>query len=468
MSFAIYTINRFRKYFRLTRRWKRSLDEITELHEQKDKALPAIAIFVPARNEGLVIANTIANLASLDYPKDRYQIVVITDERELQDDVDVLTKDVVHEEGSRLNKQFGSELVTLIEVPDYYSGIYKDDSHTFAQSTKGRALNYALQTYLNTDWETIDFIGVLDADGRLNQHVLKEVAYESLQNGAQILQGPVYQVSNISKVSIVGVMAGLELARFHLVSMMPRLMRRNKVQFLAGTNYFIDPRLLDKADAWDQDALVEDAELALRLYVQCRVTARGATSPEVEQTPASFRIYRKQRERWARGHFELLATIIRADIPITAKAAFVRKVLLSIYRLAFDLALPIVALIFLMLGYLKEVDAWMQLASIITLVSLVFIWDEYGHVQPTGRLLRPTRKSLFQTVDACRKIFVAMPMFMVLQAIPRIIAFYRYLTRQKVTWAKTERTAEAPALVVTARHRAPGRAEQRKLRRRFA
>ena len=44
---------------------------MTELHEQKGKALPNIAIFVPARNEGLVIANTIANPANLDYPKDK-------------------------------------------------------------------------------------------------------------------------------------------------------------------------------------------------------------------------------------------------------------------------------------------------------------------------------------------------------------------------------------------------------------
>lgn len=46
------------------------------------KDLPFISIMVPARNESLVIENTIEHLLSLEYPKDSFEVVVVTDEKE--------------------------------------------------------------------------------------------------------------------------------------------------------------------------------------------------------------------------------------------------------------------------------------------------------------------------------------------------------------------------------------------------
>ena len=43
--------------------------------------LPFFSILVPARDEALVIANTIEHLAQLNYPKDSYEVLVITDEK---------------------------------------------------------------------------------------------------------------------------------------------------------------------------------------------------------------------------------------------------------------------------------------------------------------------------------------------------------------------------------------------------
>ncbi|MBE3518840.1 MAG: glycosyltransferase [Firmicutes bacterium] len=46
------------------------------------RELPFISILVPARNESDVIENTVRHLAKLKYPEDRYEIIVITDEKE--------------------------------------------------------------------------------------------------------------------------------------------------------------------------------------------------------------------------------------------------------------------------------------------------------------------------------------------------------------------------------------------------
>jgi len=47
------------------------------------KNVPFISILVPARNESLVIENTIKHLRSLCYPKDSFEIIVVTDEKEI-------------------------------------------------------------------------------------------------------------------------------------------------------------------------------------------------------------------------------------------------------------------------------------------------------------------------------------------------------------------------------------------------
>ncbi len=55
---------------------------LNDLAREKAVELPFFSIFVPARNEADVVHRTIEHLARLDYPKDRYEILVATDEKE--------------------------------------------------------------------------------------------------------------------------------------------------------------------------------------------------------------------------------------------------------------------------------------------------------------------------------------------------------------------------------------------------
>ncbi|HHW18339.1 MAG TPA: glycosyltransferase [Firmicutes bacterium] len=74
------------KHYSEKKYWNRrpSLKEsyLRDLGARMGKAIPFITILVPARNESLVIENTIKHLRSLDYPPDSYEIIVITDEKE--------------------------------------------------------------------------------------------------------------------------------------------------------------------------------------------------------------------------------------------------------------------------------------------------------------------------------------------------------------------------------------------------
>ena len=224
-------------------------------------------------------------------------------------------------------------------------------------------MNYCLQTMQSID---VDMIGILDADGRLSQDVFKEVAMKRIVHGSRVLQGPVFQVNNFGDVSIVGVAAGLELALHHLTELPLNLLKTDTLQFLAGTNYFIDTKCIVQAGGWDQAALVEDAELALRLYAERKIVGDWINAPELEQTPANFAVYRKQRERWVRGHISLIAQIRKANLAFSDKLRFYNKIFLSQFRFLFDIGLPILSI------YLMVVGAYTYFHSFFTYFQPIF------------------------------------------------------------------------------------------------
>ena len=69
------------KYF-WRRRPQLTLDGLQHWAAGRSQELPYFSIFVPARGEAEVIHRTVEHLGTLDYPKDRYEVVVATDQKE--------------------------------------------------------------------------------------------------------------------------------------------------------------------------------------------------------------------------------------------------------------------------------------------------------------------------------------------------------------------------------------------------
>ncbi|MDQ5930117.1 MAG: hypothetical protein QG594_1900 [Bacteroidota bacterium] len=406
------------------------------------KESPHIAIFVPARNEGYVIENTIRRLSKMNYPKDKYSIFIIVDERELKDDVEVFTKTVSEKTSIEMTKKYNISFVHTIEVPEWYSGVFGSLEKTYKKSTKGRALNYAL-LFLNNEpsWQNVDLIGILDADGRLDFDVLREVAYNRLSKNSKILQGPVFQISNFKNITLTGIAAGLELGIHHMTEL-PSKILNDRVQFLAGTNYFIDKDIITKVGGWDQDTLVEDAELAIRIYCEYGIKTEWLNSPELEQSPENIKIYTKQRERWARGHLHLIKYVLNSSLSLHEKINFFKKILFSQTRFLIDFFVPFLAIFLVFNGYLADLGNFFQYASVIFFIASVFIFDLYGFVyrKLTYFMIdKPTKKQKFLLSF---KLFVFMPFFMCIQTVPRIKALGNFVMSRTVDWYKTERTKE--------------------------
>ncbi len=67
--------------------WRRkprlTLAQVQQLARDTDQELPYLTVMVPARNEADVIEQTIKHMTQLNYPPDRYEVVIVTDQKEL-------------------------------------------------------------------------------------------------------------------------------------------------------------------------------------------------------------------------------------------------------------------------------------------------------------------------------------------------------------------------------------------------
>jgi len=81
MRFFFWKAYADRNYWRRKPYLDRGL--IVSLAEKKSRKVPFISVLVPARNEADVIAKTIDHMLALNYPSDRFEFIVATDEKEL-------------------------------------------------------------------------------------------------------------------------------------------------------------------------------------------------------------------------------------------------------------------------------------------------------------------------------------------------------------------------------------------------
>ena len=96
--------------------------------------LPSFLVLIPAYHEDAVIVNTVESFLQQDYPKDLYQLCIISDHME-----------------ATTNEQLAALPITLLQP-------------TFENSSKAKALQYAISAISQQPSVIYDFIIILDAD----------------------------------------------------------------------------------------------------------------------------------------------------------------------------------------------------------------------------------------------------------------------------------------------------------------
>lgn len=233
--------------------------------------LPFFSLIVPMKDEHEFAARILRSLAELDYPRDKYEVIVVDDES-----VDG-TSDIC--------------LSFCRAHPDLIRYVRKNHCEG-----KPSALNFGLKFVKG------QIIGTFDADCVPKADVLLRAAEYFQRDDVVALQGYLSPL-NWEKSMLSKFIRHEELVQRNIVMMGKD--RLNLFIPLSGTCQFIRREVLEKLGGWSDGCLAEDMELSARLTEK---GFRVKFSPEVQcwhEAPSKLKQLIVQRLRWFRGCMEV-------------------------------------------------------------------------------------------------------------------------------------------------------------------
>jgi cellulose synthase/poly-beta-1,6-N-acetylglucosamine synthase-like glycosyltransferase len=247
-----------------------SLKERTEV-DGMNFDYPPVSILIPAHNEEIVIGATLDAMLALDYPRDKLEIVVIND-----GSTDA-TGDIVADYARK------DARVVLYDVPRGEGG-----------KGKSRALNLGLGIAKSP------YIAIYDADNTPAPDALRYLVAQLLLHpelGAVLGK---FRTIN-KKRNLLTRFINIETLSFQSMLQAGRW-RLFRIATLPGTNFVIRKEVLDQLGGWDEDAITEDSELSIRMYMNNWRIKFIPYSVTYEQEPERWDVWLKQRTRWVRGN----------------------------------------------------------------------------------------------------------------------------------------------------------------------
>lgn len=379
--------------------------ENEEVPEIKGEA-PFVSIMVPAHNEGKVITKTVESLLALDYPHDRYEIIVINDNS--SDNSSELL-------GNLQRKHDGRNLI-----------IINTDAETGGKG-KSNALNIGFKQSRG------ELIAIYDADNTPEKTALR------------------YLVAEITNDDTLGAVIGKFRTRNRNTNLLTRFINIETLSFqwmaqagrwklfklctIPGTNFIMRRSIVESIGGWDVKAIAEDTEISFRIYMMGYRIKFQPKSVTWEQEPQTIKVWFKQRTRWAKGNIY----VIIKNIPLLfdRKARNIRfdiLYFLSIYFLLLtSLVMSDILLILHALGYVHTTIAgfssflWLLAITLFILGTYITLITEKGEMVLSNLWI-----IMLMYVSYCQ-------MWMVVAA----YGLYNYvkdlLFKREVKWYKTER-----------------------------
>lgn len=310
---------------------------VTRATPKELKRYPFVSILVPAHNEEKVITRTVESLLALDYPHDRYEIIVINDN------------------SSDSSRQLLEGLQE--DYPERELHVINTDSVTGGKG-KSNALNIGLKLSRG------EYLVVYDADNTPQADALK------------------YLVGEIEDDEELGAVIGKFRTRNRDVNLLTRFINIETLSFqwmaqagrwqllelctIPGTNFIIRRSVLDEIGGWDVRAMAEDTELSFRIYAMGYKIKMMPLAVTWEQEPQTVKVWFRQRVRWVKGNIYVLIK----NFPILFR--------MKHQRIKFDV-LYFMSIYFILLGALVISDSLFLLNALglirLTLASLsILLW----------------------------------------------------------------------------------------------
>ena len=269
------------------------LHQLTSMKEQRkidasEFDYPRVSILIPAHNEALVIGRTIEAMLALHYPEDKMEVIVIND-----GSTDA-TKEIIESYAKR------DKRIVLYDVQKGEGG-----------KGKSRALNLGLRV------ATSQFIAIYDADNTPDRNALRYLVAQLLLHpelGAVLGK---FRTVNKNR-NLLTRFINVETLSFQSILQAGRWRLLN-ISTLPGTNFLIRKEAIDQMHGWDEDAITEDSELSIRLYIHGWKIKYIPYSVTYEQEPETWSVWMKQRTRWVRGNNYVAKKFFRLRKEIKSK-----------------------------------------------------------------------------------------------------------------------------------------------------
>ncbi|MGM0584483.1 MAG: glycosyltransferase [Pseudomonadota bacterium] len=236
-----------------------------------DALAPSVTLIIALYREPGVVSGLIRALEALDYPRERLEVLLATEE----DDRD--TREAIAAAGP-------PAWIRVIPAPPG------------GPRTKPRALNHAL------DFARGAIVGVYDAEDRPHPQQLRRVAEAFARAPARLacVQARL-GFYNSAEGWLPRCFAIEYVTWFHLI--LPALRRLGFPVPLGGTSMFMRRRVLERLGAWDAWNVTEDADLGMRI-ARAGYETGLVDSETAEEAVARPLAWIRQRSRWQKGYLQ--------------------------------------------------------------------------------------------------------------------------------------------------------------------
>ena len=228
---------------------------------------PMVSIIVPAKNEETVIARTIESILNQSYTN--FELFVVVDNS--SDDTYKIAKEFEQKD-------------TRVKVFNRVDG-----------KNKASALNFCFQKSKG------EIIATYDADTVLLKNTLENAVYGMNYFNVDVLQGYnsyINREENIfTRLAVIDeiLVKATLIGRTHLNLFVP----------VAGSNQYFKRRVIKNIGGWNDKFLTEDLESSVRISNARYKSAYLSSAKVLQETPASYSEYFKQRTRWLRGYHQV-------------------------------------------------------------------------------------------------------------------------------------------------------------------
>jgi len=274
--------------------------------ESRAAPLPRFAIIIPAHNEEGILEETLASVRRLDYPRSRYEVIVVAD------NCTDRTAEVARALGATVHER-----------------------HNPTQLGKGWALGWIFDCLLKDRSDFAAFV-VVDADSVLSPNFLSVMALE-IRKGRSVIQA-----HNMVINGLEGWRPALMSISFSLMCYL-RPLGRSRLGFsvgLKGNGMCLTSKVLTMVP-WRASSLAEDVEYSLELCLHGVRVAFAAQATVASRMPLSGKEARSQAIRWEFGRMGMIRRYLGR---LLARA--IRSADLGCLDTALELSIPPMSLLF--------------------------------------------------------------------------------------------------------------------------